>query len=266
LSTDRATALRPTAPGAASDRAASDHAAPPRVASPRAAPPRAAPPFRLSGRGTLILAAVLSIIVIYATDQVAPATSARQAELRIWLAARATGIVTFLLLTFQICLGLVLSHPTNKSTWKLSKRIFPWHEHLWVFVFAFLLVHIVSLVLDPYAGVGLGGAFIPGLSEYRTSPVALGTLALYAFLITAVTARYTKLLPAGAWLSIHRLALGVFVLAWLHGVLSGTDSDALRPTYVGAGLAVLAAGTYRYWASRKGRPTFETSRKEVIAR
>jgi predicted ferric reductase len=235
---------------------------PPTAAS-RPISARAAPPFRLSARGTLILTSLITLVVIYATDQVAPATSARQADLRIWLAARATGIVTFLLLTFQVCLGLVLSHPTNKSTWKLSKRIFPWHEHLWVFVVAFLAVHVVSLVLDPYAGVGIAGAFVPGLSGYRTPAVALGTFALYAFLVTAVTARYTKLLPPGAWLSIHRLALLIFLLAWLHGILSGTDSEPLRAMYVGAGLTVLLAATYRYWAFRKGRPTFETSRTEV---
>lgn len=232
----------------------------------RVAPARARPPFRLSGRTTVILAATLALIVIYATDQVAPATSDRQAQLRIWLAARATGIVTLLLLTFQICVGLVLSHPTNKSTWKLSKRIFAWHEHVWVFVLAFLGVHIASLVLDPYAGVGLGGAFIPGLSSYRSSPVAIGTLALYAFLLTAITARYTKLLPAGVWLSIHRLSLGVFVLAWLHGILAGTDSGDLRAMYVVSGLVVLGAGSYRYWASRQGRPSFEASRTEVPTR
>jgi len=223
---------------------------------------RSSPPFRLSGRGAVMLGAVIALVLVYATDQIVPATSERQAELRIWLAARATGIAAFLLLTFQVALGLVLSHPTNKSTWKLSKRIFPWHEHLWVFVIAFLLVHIVSIVLDPYAGVGLGGAFIPGLSSYRSSPVALGTMALYAFLLTAITARYTRLLPAGMWLSIHRLALVVWGLSWLHGILAGTDSDPLRPMYVASGLAVVAAGAYRYWASRQGRPTFITSRPE----
>ncbi len=123
----------------------------------------------------------------------------------------------------------------------------------------------VSLLLDPYAGVGLAGTFIPGLSGYRSSPVALGTLALYAFLLTAITARYTKLLPPGMWLSVHRLSLIVFALAWLHGILAGTDSNALLPLYVGTGLAVVLAGGYRYWASRKGRPTFQTSRPEVQA-
>ena len=98
----------------------------------------------------------------------------------------------FLLLTFQIALGLILSHPTNKSTWKLSKRIFPWHEHVWVFVMAFLVVHIVSIVLDPYRRVSIIGAFIPGLSEYRSSPVALGTMALYAFLRDRHHARATR--------------------------------------------------------------------------
>ena len=59
------------------------------------------------------------------------------------------------------------------------------------------------------------------------------------------------------------MALVVFILAWLHGVLSGTDSDTLRFMYIGAGLAVLGAGVYRYWASRQRKPTFTTSRPEV---
>jgi len=229
-------------------------------------PRRAVAPFRLSGRATLVLIAILAIVAVYATDQIAPATSDRQAQLRIWLAARASGIVVFLLLTFQICLGLVLSHPTNKSTWKLSKRIYPWHVHLWVFVMAFLVVHIVSIVLDPYAKVTVAAVLIPGLSEYRSSPVALGTMALYAFVLTAITARYTRLLPAGVWLTIHRLSLIVFVFAWLHSVLAGSDSEALRLMYVGTGLAVAFSGAYRYWASRQRRPTFTTSLAEVATR
>jgi len=238
----------------------------PTLSTAPAAPRRIDPPFRLSGRTTLILIAVLAIVAVYATDQIAPATSDRQAQLRIWLAARAAGIVTFLLLTFQICLGLILSHPTNKSTWKLSKRIYPWHAHLWVFVMAFLVVHIVSILLDPYAKVSVVASFIPGLSEYRSSPVALGTMALYAFVLTAITARYTKLLPAGVWLTIHRLSLVVFLLAWLHGILAGTDSGALGPLYVGTGLAVVFSGAYRYWASRQRRPTFTTSLTEVAVK
>jgi predicted ferric reductase len=232
------------------------------VTTPARPAARAAPPFRLTLRGSLILVVFLGLLVVYATDQILPAATDRQAELRFWLAARATGVVALLLLTGQVVFGLVLSHPHNKTTWKLSKRIFPWHDHLWVFVVAFLAAHIASLLADPKSGVDVLGAFIPGMSQYRSAPVALGTLALYAFLVTAVTARWTKLLPSGLWLSLHRLALVIFAFSWLHGILAGTDSIALEAIYVGMAVAVTAAGAYRYWASKRARPTFSTSRTE----
>lgn len=221
--------------------------------------PRTGPSGRLTGGTFAALVALAGIGLVYATDQIVPATSAHQAELRIWLASRAAGFTALIMLTIQIVLGLILSHPTNKTTWKLSKRLFPWHENAWVFVLAFLAAHIVSIVADPYAGVGILGAVVPGLSSYRTSPVALGTLALYALLITGVTARYTKLLPPGAWLKLHRLSLVVFVLSWMHGLLAGSDSIALSALYGACGVAVLGAAAYRYWVSRQARPTFASS-------
>lgn len=223
---------------------------------------RPGPAGRLAAGPFLVVAAVVGLVIVAATDQILPATTAHQAELRIWLASRAAGFAALGLLTVQIALGLVLSHPTNKSTWRLSKRLFPWHENAWIFVLAFLAAHIVSLIADPYAGVSALGAFVPGLSSYRSAPVALGTLGLWALLVTGVTARYTKLLPSGAWLSIHRLSLVVFVLAWMHGLLAGTDSGPLLAFYLTTGAVVLAAGAYRYWVSRTARPTFATTLQE----
>ena len=215
--------------------------------------------MRLSGRTIAVLGAVLGMLVIAATDQIVPASSQYQAQMRVWLAARATGLTSYLVLTVVVALGLVLSHPVNQSTWKLSKRLFPWHENLLVFVVAFVVAHVVGILLDPYAGVGLLGAVVPGLSSYRSVPVAVGSIALYALLLTGLTARYTKLLPAGWWLRIHRLSLLVFLLSWAHGMLAGTDSDAFRPVYAITGLAVVGAAAYRYWVSKKRRPSFATS-------
>jgi predicted ferric reductase len=220
------------------------------------------PQGRLAAGPLVAVGAAIGLIVVAATDQIMPATTSHQAEMRLWLASRAAGFVALSMLTVQIALGLVLSHPTNKSTWRLSKRLFPWHENAWIFVLAFLAAHVISLIADPFAGVGVLGALVPGLSSYRSAPVALGSLALWALLATGATARYTRLLPPGAWLSIHRLSLAVFVLAWIHGLLAGTDSLALLAFYVVAGGIVLAAGAYRYWVSRAARPTFATSLKE----
>jgi DMSO/TMAO reductase YedYZ heme-binding membrane subunit len=230
-------------------------------AAPSPAPERAGR-VRLSGAAMTVLAAAAGLVIVFTTDQVLPATSEHQAQLRIWLGSRAAGFMALILLTFQVVLGLVLSHPTNKSTWRLSKRLFPWHEHMFVFTVAFVVVHIVSIAMDDYAKVGWTGAFVPGLSEYRTVPVALGTIALYAMLITGLTARMTRLLPAGWWLKIHRLSLGVLGMAWAHGMLAGTDTFDAVAIYGGTFLAVAIAATYRYWIVRAGRPTFATSLTE----
>ena len=215
--------------------------------------------MRLSGRAFAILAALVGLLIIVATDQILPASSVYQAQMRVWLAGRATGVAVYLLLTGQMAFGLILSHPVNKSTWKLSKRLFPWHENLWVFILAFLAAHIVSIILDPWAGVGVDGSFIPGLSSYRSAPVALGTLALYALLLSGITARHTRLLPPGLWLRLHRFGLVIFALSWVHGMLAGTDSESLQPMYVATGVLIVGAAAYRYWVAKKKLPTFATS-------
>ena len=205
--------------------------------------------MKLTIRAALLVLPLVIVGLLVATDQILPATSQYQAQMRIWLAARATGIVGLVLLTAEVLMGILMSHP-RQPQWKTSKAVFPWHESLWVFVFAFLAIHVASLVVDEYAGVGIGGALVPGLSEYRSVPVAIGVIGLYALVVTVVTARFTKLLPTGLWLRLHRLSALVLVLAWLHGVLAGTDTDALRPLYWAVALSVLAGVTYRYWVTR----------------
>lgn len=217
---------------------------------------------RLSGGILVALGAVVALLLLVATDQILPASSAHQAEIRAWLGARAAGLTALVLLSIQVSFGLVLSHPTNKSTWKLSKRLFPWHEHAWVFTLAFVAVHVVAMAVDRFAKVGIIGALVPGLSEYRSVPVALGTMSLYALLVTGLTARFTKVLPSGWWLKLHRFGLAVLALAWAHGLLAGTDSPDLAAVYVATFLLVLAATAYRYWIVRSARTTFAQSLPE----
>jgi predicted ferric reductase len=215
--------------------------------------------MRLTTRTLVVLGALLGIILVWSSDQILPASSAYQAQMRVWLIARAAGITAYLILTFVVAVGLLLSHPVNKSTWMLSKRIFPWHENLFMFTVAFTVGHIVSIVLDPWAGVGLAGALIPGLSSFRSVPVALGTLGLYGLLFAGLTARYTRALPRSSWLTIHRLSILIWAVTWGHGILSGTDTNGIGWLYIVTGLAILGATAYRYWVGKQGRPTFASS-------
>ena len=204
-----------------------------------------------AGVATLvIIGAVAALVALGVTDQILPATDQRTLEVRPWIAARALGIAAYLLLGLQIAAGLLLSHPRNTSEWRKTKQIFPWHEMLTVFTWAFLALHITLLAIDAYANVGVVGAFVPGLSGYRPIPVAIGSVTLYALIFTAATAKWTRLLPAGWWLKIHRFAIVTFLMAWMHAVLAGTDGAALTPMYLATGLPILAATAHRWWTAR----------------
>jgi hypothetical protein len=209
---------------------------------------------RLSSRSLVLAAAVATALGWLVAEIVLPTPAAgADDDLRLWLTARATGLVAYGLLTVQVALGILMSHPTNASAWKLSKRIFPWHENLSAFLAAFALVHIGAIVLDPYAHVDLLAAIVPGAAGYRPLPVAIGTLSVYAGVLASVTARWTKLLPAGLWLRLHRLALVAWATAWIHGVLAGTDTMPLAAWYGATGLVVVAVGGWRYSVIRAHR-------------
>jgi hypothetical protein len=211
---------------------------------------------RLSTGVLVILGAIAALAAIAVTDRVLPAADPRTAELRPWIAARALGVTSYLLLGLEVALGLVLSHPRNAERWHRTPQVFPWHQLVTVFVGAFLVLHVALLAIDPYAQVGIAGALLPGFSTYRPLPVAIGVIALYALIVTAVTATWTRLLPAGWWLRIHRLAAVAFLLVWVHAVLAGTDGGALTPLYLATGIPVLAGIAHRWWSVRsRRRPT-----------
>ena len=197
--------------------------------------------------GVVILAAFLGLALLAVSGGWSAAVDQKTADMRLWFGSRAAGIVAYLLVTALALFGLLLSHPSNKVDWKASKHLFPWHKHLAFFSLAFIAAHVAAIVADPYAGVGILGWLVPGLSSYRSVPVALGTLGLFALLLTGLTARFTSLLGPGRWLAVHRVALAAFALAWAHGVLSGTDTRALLPIYAVSGALVALLAASRYW-------------------
>jgi len=226
------------------------------------APPtarRPGPRFRPSWSGGLVLLTLLAIVGMVVANQADPATSDREAQDRLSVVVTAGGNVALLLLAVLVCLGLVLSHPLNDRTWRVSRSIFPWHRHLWIFVLAFVVIHVAGIVLDPFARVSVVGALVPGSSAYRSVAVALGTMTLYAFLITVLVATHPNLVSHRAWLVIHRVSIVVFALAWLHVYLIGSDSGDLDWLHWSTGVAVVLAAVYRLWAARLRRPTFVTS-------
>lgn len=168
-----------------------------------------------------------------------------------WITGRALGIAAYLCLAALVGLGLWMRHPW-RFRWPVvhAETRLRLHAALGSATVGLVGAHLVVLASDRYAGVGWLGAFVPGLSRYRSFAVSLGVVALFFMIILLVTARAAGRVGARHWHAYHQLAALTFPVVWLHGVLAGTDTVALRALYVGTGLALGVLGGTRYAARR----------------
>lgn len=163
-----------------------------------------------------------------------------------WLLARVSGIAGLVLLTALVVLGLLLAHPRGTALRSLPRAtMLRLHVGLASFTAVFVVLHVVVLALDEYAGVGWAGALLPLGAEYRPLPVTLGWLGLYAGLAAGMSARFAGRLGR-LWWPLHRTTLVTYAAVWGHGVLAGTDTAALTFWYAGSALLVVATAISRY--------------------
>lgn len=212
-----------------------------------AAPPAIPDSRRHPLRDVVIITAGSALSAWLAGRAVASIAGDRNAP---WILGRASGMVSYLLLVSLVGLGLVLAHP-RRVRWRrpgptTRLRV---HTSLAVFTLTFVVLHVVVLATDRYAKVGWWGALLPMASQYRPAAVTLGVLGAYCGMLTGLTAALAGRLARRIWWPVHKVAAGSLVLVWSHGVLAGTDSDALRPLYFGTAVVLLLLAFSRYTAA-----------------
>jgi len=178
-----------------------------------------------------------------------------------WVLGRAAGLTSYVLLLTLVGSGLVLAHPWARHLQRPTPRTrLALHVALATFTLVFTALHVVVLATDPWAGVGWPGALLPMASTYRPVPVTLGVLALWAGLVTGLTARLAGSIAARFWWPVHKVASGVLALVWAHSVLAGSDVAALRGFYVATGCGLIGLAITRYAARTPADRVHELTR------
>ena len=99
------------------------------------------------------------------------------------------------------------------------------HRNVSLLVVAFLAVHIVTAVVDPYAGIGWLETVVPFVSGYRPFALGLGTVAIDLLLAVMATSMLRHHLGYRSWRAVHLTSYGCWLLAVVHGLLiGGADS------------------------------------------
>ena len=161
----------------------------------------------------------------------------------LWYTSRATGVVSLVLLTAVVLLGLLVTRD-GRLPGLPRFAVTDLHRNLSLVSILFLAVHIASVVVDPYVTIRWTQAVIPWGGSYRPLWVGLGTVAFDLLLALIATSLLRVRLGRRVWRSLHWLAYGAWPVAVAHGIGAGTDLRSgwmLATTVALAGVVVLAA-------------------------
>jgi sulfoxide reductase heme-binding subunit YedZ len=164
----------------------------------------------------------------------------------LWYTARATGIVSLVLLTLVVALGI--ASRSGRQLGGLPRfAVAAVHRNASLLAVTMLVVHVTTLLLDKKANVHIADLVFPFMSTYRPFWTGLGTFALELLFALIVTSLLRNRLPERVWRSIHWLAYACWPIAFAHGLGSGTDSGAgwMRAIAGGCAAAVAAAIAWR---------------------
>jgi len=167
----------------------------------------------------------------------------------LWVLARVAGLSSYAALAIALITGIALR--TAVLDWLGSNRALRGlHEYTTVLWIPLAGLHLLSLLLDTTARIGLLDLVIPFHSTYGTLAIGLGALSVDLLMLVTVTAFLKQRMNKDVWLWLHRLAYPAFALLFLHAVLSGTDfSDPIVSaiTWAAASMLLLLALVRAIW-------------------
>jgi methionine sulfoxide reductase heme-binding subunit len=182
----------------------------------------------------------------------------------IWVFARSTGTAALVALVLSVLSGMALR--SGALAWLSHNRgVRSVHDLTSMLWLPLVIVHVITLLLDPYARVGLVDLFIPFLVSYGSFPIGLGTISLQLVAVVLISTWLRSRLSQQGWLAIHRLSYVAFVLAFAHGLLAGTDfaQPALAAlAWLTASVLVIVA--FRRITASRGRQSAARSKTVAI--
>jgi sulfoxide reductase heme-binding subunit YedZ len=181
----------------------------------------------------------------------------------LWFTTRGSGIVSLLLSTAVVSLGLLVTVRWSRPTWPrfLTAEL---HRRIALVSIVFVALHVVTAIADPFTSLGFLAAVVPFASSYRPAAVAFGVVSVHLMLAVTVTSLVRQRLGHRLWRAVHWLAYGAWPLAVLHSLTAG--SDAFSPWMVAlTGLCVLVVVATLAWRAESGAP-LQASLPEVVAR
>ncbi len=140
----------------------------------------------------------------------------------LWLVSRASGLALMVLFSAVMVLGVAARLGSAPRRWPrfVTAEL---HRTLALFAVAFLALHVLTAILDPFVSIGWAATVLPFASGYRTLAIGLGTLAVDLGGAVLITSLVRGRLGYRAWRAVHWLAYLAWPVAFVHALTAGND-------------------------------------------
>ncbi len=139
-----------------------------------------------------------------------------------WYVSRATGVVSLLLLTAVMVLGILVNRQ-GRLPGLPRFAVTNLHRNLSLMSVVFIVIHVITAVIDGYVSVPLISAVIPFTSGYEGFWLGLGAISFDLMLALIVTSLVRGHLSHRLWKAVHWLAYASWPVAFAHSLGSSTD-------------------------------------------
>ncbi|HZU56372.1 MAG TPA: ferric reductase-like transmembrane domain-containing protein [Actinocrinis sp.] len=183
----------------------------------------------------------------------------------LWYASRATGIVSLIMLTGVVVLGVAVQK-RGRLPGLPKFAVVGLHRSLSLLSVAFLVIHILSAIADSYVNIRLTDAIIPFAASYEPLWLGLGTVGFDLILALIITSLLRVRIGHRTWRWVHWLAYVSWPVAIAHSLGSSTDMQSgwLLGLGIGCILAVAAALAWRVSEGRKPHEVPRAARVSVL--
>lgn len=141
----------------------------------------------------------------------------------LWFITRGTGAISLLLLTLAVALGIANVRRTRigETPRFVLDSV---HRTASLLAVSFVVVHVLTTLLDGFAPITLLDVVVPFGSSYRPLWLGFGAVAFDLLIAIAITSLLRRRLGYRAWRSTHWLAYASWPVALIHGLGTGTDT------------------------------------------
>jgi hypothetical protein len=180
-----------------------------------------------------------------------------------WYATRASGYTALILLSASVVLGVLTSSRESRRDWPRFV-VQSLHRNVSLLVGVFLVIHVLTSIIDPFARLSFLDAFVPFIASYRPLWLGLGVVGFELLLAITATSLVRHRLGWRTWRGVHLFAYASWPIGVIHGLGTGSDTKSVWALLL-VGVCVAAVVAALVWRLVHAGPRFTSVRLLGIA-